>query len=139
MASQRATHDMITCFCEVYRVKISEELITAWENALGRFQDNQVIPAGQKLMEELHRMPTPADLIERIKLQDPLEDLQVAVEMMAHCTKCGKWRYCRKDQNHPRFECEDCYTGLTKDGRIARVKELRRMLSGITRKYGEAA
>jgi hypothetical protein len=116
---------MITLFCELYRTKVTDELQSAWEKALQRYQDSQVIPAGQALMEQAHRMPTPADLIERIKLSDPPEELQDGVEAYAHCSKCGKWRWCRKEApRHQQFECEDCYTGLDAAGRKQRYRDL---------------
>ena len=124
MASQKRVEDMITLFCELYGKRVNDEMLNAWVMALERYQDNQVTSAGQKVMEEFHRMPNPADLIERIKLALP-EDLQDGVEAYAHCSKCGKWKWCRKEMpRHPKFECEDCYTGLTHEQRHQRYRDL---------------
>jgi hypothetical protein len=81
--------------------------------------------AGWKVIEELRKWPTPADLIERIKATEPDEQYQDGIEMMTHCSKCGKWRWCRKElPRHPKPECEDCYTGLDAAGRKKRYHDL---------------
>lgn len=140
MATQKIIRDMITLFCELFGKKMADETLGAWEMALQRYQDNQVISAGQKVMEEFHRMPTPADLIERIRAADPPLETYESHEMRTHCSKCGTCRYCRRDSNHPQYECEDCYTGLTREERIQRVKDFTKTLKGgLFKSMDEAA
>jgi hypothetical protein len=126
MATEQAVRDMITCFCGLYRREMNNALVNAWSRTLRKYQDNQITEAGFLVMEEMTRMPTPADLIERIKaVTEKAIDYEVGHEMNATCSKCGKLKWCRKElPRHPNYECEDCYTGLSFQQRKQRYYDL---------------
>ena len=116
-----------------------EEITDSWMHVFSRYSDDQLRPAVFSFADEVARFPIPAEIIARIKALSPSLELYESHETRTHCSKCGKWRYCRKDTNHPNYECEDCYTGLTKEQRQNRIKDLNLMLKRVGRKYEEAA
>lgn len=142
MASQKVISDMITFFYSLPLKNKPKEpglTIESYHQSLQRYLDEHVITAARICVEEMSYFPAPHDIIERVRAIAP-ELREDGAEMYAHCSKCGQWRWCRKEMpRHPKLECEDCYTGLNKEQRKQRVKDLVLMLQRIARRYEEAA
>lgn len=101
-----------------------DEISDSWTQALSKYTDDQVISSVNHCIDDGVRYPTPGEIITRIKALSPPLETYESHEMRTHCSKCGKYRYCRRDSTHPKYECEDCYTGLTKAERTQRYHDL---------------
>ena len=132
MASEKTIQDMLTFFTDLgYRMPgPANEIIDSWMHVFDRYTDAQLKPAVYSCADEVFRFPVPAEIIARIKAIAPPLETYESHETKTNCSKCGKWRYCRKDSTHPQYECEDCYTGLTREERIQRVKDFTKTLKG---------
>lgn len=118
----------------------ADEIAPSWVQALFKYNDGQVITAVNRCIEDNVRFPTPGEIIDRIKALSPPLETYESHEMRTHCSKCGKYRYCRRDSGHPQYECEDCYTGLTREERIQRVRNFTKTLKGgLFKSMDEAA
>ena len=114
MASKAMIQDMLTCFCNLYRMKTSEELTNSWCQALNRFDDSSVIKGGEKAMEECQRMPTPSELISRMPARAQEEESEYIIREGVTCGQCGHIGMGIKEA--PLSDiwcCRQCYTGLT--------------------------
>jgi len=90
-------------------------------------------------MEEMHKMPSPADLIERIKATTVEAQAGFRFVEAGPCSKCGQYRPRAIDDRRPNPLCEECFTGISKEEKQKRVKELGLMLERIGKTYEEAA
>lgn len=122
-------------------------MVAAYERALFKYSDPQLLGAGSQCVETLTRFPLPGDLARRIDTTEGAHQDGKHAYAKAYCSKCGKWRYCCKDiaseespNRHPQYECEDCYTGLTREERIQRVRDFTKTLKGgLFKSMDEAA
>jgi len=126
MATKKTIQDMLTFFTNLgYRMPGPlEEITDSWMHVFSRYSDDQLRPAVFSCADEVMKFPIPAEIISRIKALSPQLEMYEYHETRIHCSKCGKWAYCRKDTNHPNYECEDCYTGLNREQRRQRWKDL---------------
>ena len=125
MASTELIRDLMDHFQNSFGRRTNlEEMKETFLQVLGKYTDSQVSEAAWRYLDDETRWPSPGDLTKRIKALTPPPDLMESHEMMTRCTKCGKWRWCRKDGNHPNYECEDCYTGLSATQRRQRYRTL---------------
>jgi hypothetical protein len=127
-------HDLLMSFCKLHGRRLTDELIDAWDLALERHLDDDISIAGRAVMSEMYRMPTPADIVQRIPVKQRAED-SVRIEAGHQCWRCGKYKpTCIKEPGID-WTCRECYTGgLTPED----IKNNFRTINGILAKKGKA-
>ena len=112
MATRVMVDDMITSFCELYGKLKKAETVDAWMEALKRYRDAEIASAGHKAMEECQKMPTPLDVIQRMPINQTVqnEDYHMA---QAKCSRCGRYALAISEPVGSPYLCRECYTGLS--------------------------
>ena len=143
MATKKIIREMITFFSSFplkNKPRDEEATVLAYEKALYRYRDEQVIKAAPYCVEEMTYYPTPKDIIDRIHAIAPNESAAGFRFVEAGpCSKCGQYRPRAIDDRRPNPLCEECFTGISKEEKQMRVKELNLMLERIGKTYEEAA
>jgi hypothetical protein len=141
MASETTIRDMLTFFTQLgYPLGGTvKEIIDSWVQALSKYPDDQVKQAVFRCIDDGVKFITPGEITVRVKASAPPLDLYESHECRTNCTSCGKWRWCRRDTEHPRYQCEDCYTGLNKELRRQRYRDLMVTMGWVKAEHREAA
>jgi len=123
MATRPMVESMTTSFCELFGKKMSEQLVDAWVDALSRYRDGEVVKAGHRAMEECLRMPTPLDVIQRMPINQTVEESEFRITS-AKCSKCGRYGLAISEPQGAPYLCRECYSGMTNEQIAAKFREL---------------
>jgi len=123
MASREMVENMVECFCNLFGWHSAPSLNDSWQKALSRYADDDIRRAGQRAMEECAKMPTAADVIQRIPIGDNAENGKYAMAS-ARCQECGRVLLCISEPTGNPYKCRECYTGLTNQEIAGRFRKL---------------
>lgn len=131
MASKDVVEDMLTLFCSMHGKRFSNDLISAYNLALIDYSDDQVRKGGHRAMEECERFPKPVDIIQRASIEKAQGRELYPMFGKEVCHLCEQVKFCMKEDEYSRWECRQCYGGLSDDEIRARY---RKILNTIERK-----
>ncbi len=123
MATRIMVDDMLDSFCNLFGKIKTPGLVDAWMKALGRFRDAEIISAGHKAMEECQKMPTPQDVIQRMTVNQTVEESDFRITS-AKCSRCGRFGMAISEPQGVPYLCRECYSGMTNEQIAAKFREL---------------
>ena len=128
MATRSLVEETVSLFSALFGRNKSEDLVNGWLQALKKYRDEDVTPAIHRAMDECQKMPTPTDIIQRMKINQTEESAEYKI-VSARCHKCKRIALCISEPIGASYLCRECYSGLSNEQIGQRFADLGKMMS----------